>query len=162
MSRVAIALAAAIAALGLSWSGSPTSSASSLVAKDQAWAATAIPQSTLDIAGKGACVSALSSDGRVAVVADPRGAYLFRASSERSWDTAPKPTATLRVPHSALVNLTAVATSWDGTTVLVAAGAVGRNPAAVYVFHVSSPRAWQAQIAPKAILTNAADQSGFG
>ena len=184
MGRVAIALAAAIAALALIWCGSPTSYASpvwdatplaaptpdrvayyvhpSPVANDRTWAATAIPQATLKIAGKGACVSALSSDGRVAVVADPRGVYLFRATSERSWDSIQKPTARLRVPHSAVVNLTAVATSWDGTTVLVAAGAVGRDPAAVYVFHVSSPRAWKSPIAPKAKLTSAADPSGFG
>jgi hypothetical protein len=158
MARVAIALAATIASLALTWSGSPSSNAS----PNRLWAATAIPQATLEIAGKGSCVSALSSDSRVAVVANPRGAYLFRASSERSWRSFSRPTARLRVPHMALVNLTAVATSSDGTTVLVEAGAVGDNPAAVYVFHVSSPRAWKPRVTPTAKLTNAADPTGFG
>jgi PASTA domain len=133
-----------------------------LRANAPAWVAVAIPQSTLEIAATGACVSALSSDGRVAVVADPRGSYLFRASSEGTWGSATKPTARLRVPHSALVNLTAVATSRDGTTVLVAAGAVGNNPAAVYVFHVSSQQDWNSPATPKAKLTNATDPTGFG
>ena len=66
------------------------------------------------------------------------------------------------MPHSALVNLTAVATSSDGTSVLVAAGAVGNTPAAVYVFHASSPRAWASTVRRTAKLTNAADPAGFG
>ena len=157
MARVAIALAAAITALALTSSGSASSNAS----PDRAWAATAIPQARLEIAG-GPRVSALSSDGRVAVVGDPRGVYLFRASFEGSWNSFSRPTARLRLPHTALVNLTAVATSSDGTTVLVATGAVGNNPSAVYVFHVSSPRAWASPVTPTAKLTNAADPTGFG
>jgi hypothetical protein len=98
----------------------------------------------------------------VAVVGDPQGIYLFRASSEGSWDSVSRPTARLRVPHSALVNLTAVVTSSDGTSVLVAAGAVGNTPAAVYVFHASSPRAWASTVRRTAKLTNAADPTGFG
>src|SRR6266516_3944388 len=128
----------------------------------RAWAATAIPQATLEIPGKGPRVTALSSDGGVAVVGDPRGVYLFRAPSEGSWDSSSKPAARLRLPSSALVNLAGVATSSDGTTVLVAAGAVGHNPAAVYVFHVSSPGAWRSRVTPTARLTNAADPTGFG
>ena len=123
MNRVAIALAAAIAALALASSGFASSNAS----PNRAWAATAIPQARLEIAGTGPRVSALSSDGRVAVVGDPRGVYLFRASFEGSWDSFSRPTARLRLPHTALVNLTAVATSSDGTTVLVATGAVGNT-----------------------------------
>ena len=73
-----------------------------------------------------------------------------------------RPAATLRLPQTALVNLTAVATSSDGTTVLIATGAVGNNPSAVYVFHVSSPRAWASPATPTAKLTNAADPTGFG
>lgn len=158
MNRVAIALAAAITALALASSGFASSNAS----PNRAWAATAIPQARLEIAGTGPRVSALSSDGRVAVVGDPRGVYLFRASFERSWDSFSRPAARLRLPHTALVNLTAVATSSDGTTVLVATGAVGNTSAAVYVFHVSSPRAWTSPATPTARLTNAADPTGFG
>ena len=158
MDRVAIALAAAITALALTSSGSAGSNAS----PNRAWTATAIPQATLEIAGKGPRVSALSSDGRVAVVGDPQGVYLFRASFEGSWDSFSRPVATLRLPQTALVNLTAVATSSDGTTVLIATGAVGNNPSAAYVFHVSSPRAWASPATPTAKLTNAADPTGFG
>jgi PASTA domain len=158
MDRVAIALAAGATALALTSSGSTSSSAS----PNRAWAATAIPQATLEGAGKGPRVSALSSDGRVAVVGDPQGVYLFRASSEGSWDSFSRPAARLRVSHTALVNLTAVATSSDGTSILVATGAVGNTPAAVYVFHVSSPRAWASPVRPTAKLTNAADPTGFG
>lgn len=158
MNRVAIALAAAIAALGLASSGS----AGSYASPSRAWAATAIPQAMLQGAGKGPRVSALSSDGRVAVVGDPQGVYLFRASSGGSWESFSRPAATLRLPHSALVNLTAVATSSDGSSVLVATGAVGNNPAAVYVFHVSSPPAWTSPATPTAKLTNAVDPTGFG
>lgn len=158
MNRIAIALAAGITALALTSSGS----ASSTAYPNRAWAATAIPQATLEGAGKGPRVSALSSDGRVAVVGDPQGVYLFRASSGGSWDSFSRPAATLRLPHSALVNLTAVATSSNGTSVLVATGAVGNNPAAVYVFHVSSPLAWTSPATPTAKLTNAVDPTGFG
>jgi hypothetical protein len=156
MNRVAIALAAAIAALALSGSGSARN------VSYRAWAATAIPQARLEIAGTGPRVSALSPDGRVAVVGDPRGVYLFRTSFEGSWDSFSRPAARLRLPHTALVNLTAMATSSDGTTVVVATGAVGNNPSAVYVFHVSSPRAWTSPATPTAKLTNAADPTGFG
>ena len=128
----------------------------------QAWSATAIPQATLEMAGKGSGISALSADGRVAVVAATGGVYVFRTPSEDSWDSISRPAARLRLSPSALVNLTAVATSSDGTTVLVAAGLVGDNPAAVYVFHVSSPRAWTSTVRPTAKLTNAADPTGFG
>ena len=157
MNRVAIALAAAIAALALSGSGSARN------VSYRAWAATAIPQARLEIAGgRGPRVSALSSDGRVAVVGDPRGVYVFRTSFEGSWDSFSRPAARLRLPHTALVNITAMATSSDGTTVLVATGAVGNNPSAVHVFHVSSPRAWTSPATPTAKLTNAADPTGFG
>src|SRR5262245_61380503 len=80
----------------------------------QVWAATAIPEATLEPGGTGFGVSALSSDGRVAVVAGTRAVYVFRASSEGSWDSISKPVARLRLPRSAVVNLTAVATSSDG------------------------------------------------
>ena len=128
----------------------------------RAWTETAIPQAMLATKGKGIGVSALSSDGRLAVVADMRAVYVFRAPSKGSWDSSPRPAARLRLPSSAMANLTAVTTSSDGTTVLVAAGAVGRNRAAVYVFHVPSPRAWRSLIAPIAKLTNAAEPAGFG
>ena len=162
MNRVVIALPAAAAALALTWSGAPNSTASVLGANAPAWAATAIPQATLKIAGKGFGVSTLSSDGRTAVVAGSRGVYLFRVSSEASWTSIPKPAAKLRLPGSALANLTAVASSSDGTTVLVAAGAVGNSQAAVYVFHAASPHAWKSLVSPQAKLTNAADPTGFG
>lgn len=126
------------------------------------WAATAIPQTTLKGAGKGFRVSALSSDGRVAVVADPRAALVFRATSSGSWGSVVRPSANLRLPQSALANLTAVAASSDGTTVLVAAGSVAKSRAAVYVFHVPSPRAWRSSVNPMAKLTNAAAPAGFG
>jgi PASTA domain-containing protein len=125
------------------------------------WTTTAIPRSTL-AAGKSTAVSALSSDGRVAVVAGARAVYVFRASSEGSWSATPKPAARLRLPRPCLSNLAAVATSSNGTTVLVAAGAVGNNRAAVYVFHASSPRAWTGAVTPTARLTNAAEPAGFG
>src|SRR5262245_12785007 len=128
----------------------------------RAWTGSSIPQATLATKGKGIGVSALASDGRLAVVADMRAVYVFRASSEGSWASSPRTAARLRLPSSALANLTAVATSSDGTTVLVAAGAVGRNRAAVYVFHVPSPQAWRSLIAPIAKLTNAAEPAGFG
>jgi hypothetical protein len=128
----------------------------------RAWAATAIPQATLATDGTGFGISALSSDGRVAVVAGAQGVHVFRASPEGSWDSISKPAAWLRLPRSALANLSAVATSSDGTTVLMAAGAVGNDPAAAYVFHVSSPRAWSSRVTPTAKLTDAADPSGFG
>lgn len=127
-----------------------------------AWAATAIPQATLATDGTGFGVSALSSDGLTAVVAGGRGVCVFRALPDGSWDSISKPAARLRLPRSAMANLAAVATSSDGTTVLVAAGAVGNSSAAVYVFHVSSPRAWSSGITPTAKLTNAADTTGFG
>jgi len=123
-----------------------------------AWVTTAIPQTALRIAGKGPRLSALSSDGRVAVVADSRGAYLFHVSSEGSWGANSKPSAKLRVPRSRLANLSAVALSSDGTTVLVAVGAVGSRRAEVLVFRRSSPGAWRLS----ARLTNAADPAGFG
>jgi hypothetical protein len=126
------------------------------------WAATAIPQATLEPGGKGFGISALSSDGRVAIVAGTQAVFVFRASSTGSWDSVSKPAARLRVPRSALANVAAVATSSDGTTALVATGAVGSTPAAVYVFHVSSPRALRSSITPTAKLTNAADPTGFG
>jgi hypothetical protein len=126
------------------------------------WAATAIPQATLEIPGKGPRISALSSDGRMAVVADPQGVYVSRASSDGSWAAISKPAARLRMPRWALPNLTAVATSSRGTTLLVAAGAVGNHRAAVFVFHVSSPRAWKSRARPTAKLTNPADPGGFG
>jgi PASTA domain/FG-GAP repeat len=126
------------------------------------WSATAIPQAALKIAGKGFRVSALSSDGRIAVVGDTRAMYLFRASSRSSWGPISKPSARLRLPSWALGNLAAVATSSDGTTVLVAAGAVGNNRAAAYVFHVASPGAWRSSVAPTAKLTDAAERTGFG
>lgn len=126
------------------------------------WAPTAIPQATLETAGKGLGLGALSSDGRVAVVAHARAVYVFRASSDGTWGASSKPAARLRLPPAALMNLAAVATSSDGTTVVVAAGAVGRNQAAVYVFHVSSTQVWRSSITPTAKLVNAADPTGFG
>ena len=126
------------------------------------WKTTATPQTTLKIAGRGFRVSALSTDGRVAVVADARAVYLFRASSERSWGSVSKPTARLRVPRTRLENLTAVAVSSDGRTVLVAVGAVGRNQAAVYVFHAASLNAWKPLSVAAAKLTSRAGSTGFG
>lgn len=126
------------------------------------WAATAIPQTTLEAAGMGFRVSALSSDGRVAVVGDRRAVHVFRATSKGSWGSVAKPSARLRLPQSALANLTAVATSADGATVLVAAGSVAKRRATVYVFHVLSPRAWTSSVSPIAKLTNAAAPAGFG
>ena len=128
----------------------------------RAWTATAIPQATLAANGAGFGVSALSSDGRTAVVLGGRGVDLFRSSTDGSWASISKPAVRLRLPTWALKNLSAVATSSDGTTVLVAGGAVGDHSAAVYVFHVSSPRAWSSRVAPTAKLTNAADPTGFG
>ena len=125
------------------------------------WATTAIPQATLGTDGMGVGVSALSADGRVAVVAGARGVHVFRASPDGSWESISKPGARLRLPKAALANLSAVATSSDGTTVLAAAGAVGHNSGTVYVFHVSSPRAWHSRVTPTAKLTNAADPTGF-
>jgi hypothetical protein len=55
-----------------------------------------------------------------------------------------------------------MALSSDGTTVLVAVGAVGKTQAAVFAFHASSPHAWQSPARPTARLTNAADPAGFG
>ena len=65
------------------------------------------------------------------------------------------------MPRSELANLAAVAVSSDGTTVLVAVGAVGRNQAAVYVFHVASTRAWTSPWTRTAKLTNLAEPAGF-
>lgn len=126
------------------------------------WVTTAIPQATLEIGGNGARIGALSADGRLAVVADPRGVFVFRVSSEGSWGSVSRPTAWLRVPTSRLANLSAVALSSDGTTILVAAGAVGRRQAVVFVFHASSPDAWTSGVRPIARLTDAAGPSGFG
>ena len=126
------------------------------------WATTAIPQATLEIAGSGPRISALSSDGRVAVVADPQGVYVFRASSERAWGSRSIARARLRVPSWGLRNLSAAALSSDGTTALVAVGAVGKRQAAVFVFHATSRRAWQSPVNPTATLTNAARPAGFG
>ena len=127
----------------------------------QVWAATAIPQATLATDGVGFGVSALSSDGRVAVVAGTRGVCVFRASPDGSWESISTRVSRLRLPRAALANLSAVAASSNGTTVLAAAGAVGDNSGAVYVFHVSSPRAWRSRVTPSAKLTNAADPTGF-
>ena len=126
------------------------------------WASTAIPQATLKTAGRGPRLSALSSDGRVAVVADRRGVYLFGVPSERAWSSSPAPAARLLVPRSALGNLSAVALSSDGTTVSVAVGAVGKSRAAALVFHASSLGAWRSPAVPAAKLTNAAEPEGFG
>ena len=131
-------------------------------AEERDWASTAIPQATLQIAGSGPRVSALSSDGRVAVVADPRGVYLFRVASERAWGSDSAPAARLRVPSWGLRNLSAVALSSYGTTALVAVGALGKRQAAVFVFHASSPHAWPSSVAPTAKLTNGAEPAGFG
>jgi hypothetical protein len=131
-------------------------------ADEQKWATTAIPQATLKIAGRGPRISALSSDGRVAVVADRRGVFLFRVSSERAWGSGSMSRARLSVPARGLVNLSAVALSSDGTTALVAVGAVGKRQAAVFVFHTTSPRAWRSPTSPVAKLTNAAAPAGFG
>jgi FG-GAP repeat len=131
-------------------------------ANDGAWATTAIPQATLEVAGKGSGLGALSSDGRTAVVAGTKRVCVFRASSAGSWVSTSKPAATLRLPKSALANVAGVATSANGTTILVAAGAVGNTRAATYVFRVSSPRAWTPVVTPTATLTNAAEPAGFG
>ena len=128
----------------------------------QAWATTAIPQATLDIAGSGPRLSALSADGRVAVVADPRGVYLFRVPSERAWGSHSTLRARLRVPSWGLGNLSAVGVSSDGATALVVVGAVGKRQASVFVFHASSQRAWQSPVNQTAKLTNAARPAGFG
>src|SRR6476469_1311310 len=128
----------------------------------RAWAATAIPRATLATDGPGFGVSALSSDGRVAVVAGTRGIHVFRASPDGSWNSVSKPAARLHLPRPALSNLSGLAASSNGTTILVAAGAVGDNPAVAYVFHVSSPRAWSSRVTPTAKLTNGADPTGFG
>lgn len=127
-----------------------------------AWSTTAIPQATLKIPGIGFRVSALSADGRIAVVADAHRVYLFRTPSEGSWGSIPKPTARLRVPTARLGNLTAVALSQTGTTALVAVGAVGNRQAVVFVFHASSPGAWRSSVRPTALLTDAAEPAGFG
>jgi len=140
----------------------PTHADARLGESHRAWAATAVPRATLELKGKGFRTSALSADGRVALVADARGAYVFRASSDGSWRSLSKPAARLRVPKSALANLAGLALSSDGTTALVAAGSVGRNEAAVYVFHVGSPRAWRSLVRPRAKLTNAREPGGFG
>src|SRR5215469_8512733 len=68
-------------------------------ASDRPWSTTAKPQAKLDAAGTGFRLSALSSDGRVAVVAVARAVYLFRASSEGSWPSNAEPSARLRVPR---------------------------------------------------------------
>ena len=139
----------------------PAASSAGPLAKDQPWAATATPQATLRIAGRGFASGALSSDGRMAVVAGRRAVFLFRASSEGSWRSTVQPAARLRLPRAALTNPAGLAISADGTTVLVAAGSVGNSAAAVYVFHVSSPRAWRSWVTPVAKLTNASEPSGF-
>jgi hypothetical protein len=153
----AICAVAAAIAPAASWAGRPAR-----LAGERAWATTSIPRTTLEIAGKGFRIGALSEDGRVAVLGDARTVDLFRVSSESSWDSISKPTARLRLPASALANLSATAISSDGTTVLVAAGAVGGSRAAVFVFHVASPGAWPSSVTPTATLTNAADPTGFG
>jgi hypothetical protein len=139
----------------------PAASGSGPLANDRPWATTAIPQATLEIVGRAYPLGALSSDGRVAVVAGLRAVFLFRASSEASWSSTPKPAARLRVPRAALTNPAGLAISSDGTTVLVAAGSVGTREAAVYVFHVASPRAWRSRVTPVAKLTNAFEPTGF-
>jgi hypothetical protein len=151
------AICAVVAALAPAATG-----ADHVPASDRTWSSTARPQAKLEAAGRGFRISALSGDGRIAAVADSRAVYLFRAPSEGSWRWSSEPVARLRVPRFALGNLAAAALSSDGTTALVAAGAVAEHQAAAYVFHVSSPGSWRSSVTPTATLTNATQPDGFG
>jgi hypothetical protein len=142
------------------------------VSSEGAWASSTTPTPTATLTDNsgfvggelGASVS-LSSDGTTALIGAPNvqvggnggagAAYVFQASAEDGWASAPSttPTATLTDgsgTQSAVLG-SSVALSYDGTTALIGAPGVS----AAYVFQVSGESSWNGSIsAPNATLTD--------
>jgi hypothetical protein len=147
------------------------------VASEGAWASNTTPTATLtDNSGfaggqLGSSVS-LSSDGTTALIGAPNvqvgsnggagAAYVFQASAENAWASAPSttPTATLTDGSGAqsAVLGSSVALSHDGTTALI--GAPGAN--AAYVFQATAEDAWASapSTVPTATLTDSSATAG--
>jgi hypothetical protein len=101
---------------------------------------------------------ALSSDGTTALIAasGAGAAYVFQASAEDAWASAPDTAPTATLTDSNVSGLGgAVALSNNGTTALV--GASG----AADVFHVPMETSWTGSISPAATLTDS-NESNLG
>jgi hypothetical protein len=133
---------------------------------EAAWTSTSTPTAILTNAGGSALDSfggsvALSTDGRTALAAAPRGsaargaAYIFRASGEAAWASSSAPTATLTdsAGHPKDYLGGSGVLSVDGATALLGVPGVQLQTGAADVFHVSDASSWASTSTPNATLT---------
>ena len=135
------------------------------VSAADAWASSSTPTATVTVnhnvfLGSGLAVSA---DGTTLVAGAPYhnggagGAYVFRASSEASWDSGWTRTATLSNSSESSDDSGVgflVDVSGDGTTALLS-DPHNSSGGGAYVYHVSAENAWTSKTSPTAILSDA-------
>ncbi len=108
---------------------------------------------------------ALSADGTTAFVAAPsaggsvrRGVvYVFHVPSEDAWASTSTPTASLSVSDGfigAPFDVSSLAVSSDGTTLVAGAPTSTGSGGGAYIFHAPSEDAWASTSTPTATLTN--------
>jgi PASTA domain-containing protein/List-Bact-rpt repeat protein/FG-GAP repeat protein len=137
------------------------------VSSPASWTTSSSPTASLMVPGPTSSVGvALSADGTTAFVAAPSSGaaavYIFRASSEGSWNSSPAPVATLSI-GSQPCNDASIAASTDGTTIMVGCPSGTNVAGAAYVFHVAAESAWTTTSAPSATLTDGdTTQDDFG
>jgi hypothetical protein len=133
------------------------------------WVSQSTPKATLAHGVQGdrfGAAVALSSNGATALIGawgenKQKGtAYIFRASSESTWASSTKPTATLTDTAPAVLDFgDSVGLSGDGTTALIGASATSNQTGAAYIYRAKSPASWASSAKPTATLTNSAGES---
>ena len=123
---------------------------------DPTWTTTSTPTATLDLGVENGYATALSQDGKIALVGADGAAYIFYVSTEGSWSSSSTPTATLTNGSSSAdreLDGSSVALSANGTTALIGDPGLNNSSGAAYVFHTSAEDAWTSSSTPTAILT---------